>query len=83
MKIRHISSCSFLLALPVALLLPAYAQEAPYQAEPQQEPQQEQAEPMPPPPQAPAQRGGWQRFNAPPAMTQPALPMQLTIPAGT
>jgi hypothetical protein len=88
MRIRHSLSCSLLLALPVALVLPVYAQEASYQTEPQQEPQQEQAQPMPPPPPPPrapytAQRGGWQRFDEPDAVARPVLPLTLTIPAGT
>jgi len=69
-------------ALPVALLLPVYAQEEPYPAEPQQE----QAEPVPPPPpRAPvtAQNGGWRRFDEPDAVARPALPLQVTVPAGT
>ena len=89
MTIRHSSKFSFLLALPVALCLPVYAQEAPYQAEPQQDPVQEQQAPeqmQPPPPRrAPitAQRGGWHRFDEPDAIAHPALPLQLTIPPGT
>jgi hypothetical protein len=82
MRIRHSLSCSLLVALPVVLLLPAYAQEESYPADPQQE----QAQPVPPPPpRAPitAQRGGWQRFDEPDAMARPVLPLTLTIPAGT
>lgn len=89
MTIRHSSRFSFLLALPVALCLPAYAQEVSYQAQPQQEPvqeqqAQEQMQPLPPP-RAPitAQRGGWHRFDEPDAVAHPALPLQLTIPPGT
>lgn len=87
MTIRHSSKFSFLLALPVALCLPAYAQEVSAQPE-QQEPVQEQVQEQmqPPPAHRPpitAQRGGWHRFDEPDAVMRPALPLQLTIPAGT
>jgi len=88
MTIRHSSKFSFLLALPVALWLPVYSQEVSSQAEPQQEPVQEQVQDQiqpPPAPRAPitAQRGGWQRFDEPDAVMRPAMPLHLTIPAGT
>jgi hypothetical protein len=88
MTIRHSSKFSFLLALPVALWLPVYSQEVSSQAEPQQEPVQEQVQDQiqpPPAPRAPitAQRGGWQRFDEPDAVVRPAMPLHLTIPAGT
>jgi hypothetical protein len=88
MTIRHSSKFSFLLALPVALWLPAYAQEVSAPAEPQQEPAQEQVQEQmqpPPAPRAPitAQRGGWHRFDEPDHVMRPALPLELTIPAGT
>ncbi len=88
MKIRHSSKFAFLLALPVALWMPAYAQEVSAQDDPQQGPVQDQMEQQsqqPPAHRAPitAQRGGWHRFDEPDAVAHPALPMQLTIPAGT
>ena len=86
MPIRHNMNFSLLLALPAALMLPAFAQEGISQAEPQQESVQEQQQQMPPPPyRAPitAERGGWHRFDEPDAVARPALPMQLSIPAGT
>ena len=92
MNIRHNSKLAFLLALPVALALPVYAQEGTYPAEPQQEPPQEQSQdqyqPMPqqmPRQRAPitADRGGWHRFDEPNALAHPALPLELTLPAGT
>lgn len=84
MTIRHSSKFSLFLALPAALWMPAFAQEVAAPVERQQEQVQEQMQP-PPAPRAPisAQRGGWHRFDEPDAVMHPALPMQLTIPAGT
>jgi hypothetical protein len=89
MTIRHSSKLSFLLALPVAVWLPAYAQEMSAQPEQQQEPVQEQVQEQQEQPlpvqRAPitAERGGWHRFDEPDQVMRPALPLHLTIPAGT
>lgn len=88
MRIRHNPTFAFLLALPMAFVLPLYAQQEGYQPEPQQEQSQDQYQPMQQPmpgQRAPitAQRGGWHRFDEPDAVTHPALPLQVTIPPGT
>jgi len=84
MKIRRGSKLSLFLALPAALWIPAFAQEVAAPVEQQPEQVQEQVQPAPAP-RAPitAQRGGWHRFDEPDAVLHPALPLQLTIPAGT
>ena len=92
MTIRHGSTFSFFLALPVALWMPAFAQEVSAQPEQQQEQQQEQVQEQTeqPPQQRPmmrapitAERGGWHRFDERDTVMRPSLPMPLTIPAGT
>lgn len=87
MTIRHSSRFSFLLALPVALWLPAYAQEVSAPGWSEQGPVQEQVQgqEQAPPPRAPIteQNGGWRRFDEPDRVLRPALPLELTIPAGT
>jgi hypothetical protein len=85
MTIRHGSKFSFLLALPVALWLPAYAQEVSTPSWPEQEPVQEQVQEQAPLQRAPIteQNGGWRRFDERDPVLRPSLPLELTIPAET
>ena len=98
MTIRHKLIAALLLAFPVAPVLPLLAQEPNPPAEqnqqldPQSAPSEQPrvAAPQPgydhPRPQSrPAQpaRAGWHRFDEPDRVEHPALPMNMTLPAGT
>lgn len=97
MYIRHKLIAALLLAFPVAPVLPLVAQEPnppaeqnqqldpqspPSEQSPAAAPQPGYDQPRPQPRPAPPARNGWHRFDEPDPVEHPALPMNLTLPAG-
>lgn len=87
MRIRHTLLHTLLWALPIAAVAPLAAQEA-NPPEPAETAAPAATTPAPPAPMAPAApagpaHAGWHRFDEPDPVAHPALPMTVTIPAGT
>ena len=97
MNIRHNLIAALLLAFPVAPVLPLLAQEPTppteqnQQLEPQPNPPEEPPvaapqypvqQPLPQTRPAPPARSGWHRFDEPDVVEHPALPINMTLPAG-